>query len=43
VETGSVPGRILVRDTKDRAGAMLAFSTEVWRAFAAKLNTDKAV
>ena len=43
VETGSAPGRVLVRDTKDRAGAVLAFSTDAWRAFAAKVKTGKAV
>jgi hypothetical protein len=43
VETGFAPGRILVRDTRDRAGAMLAFSANAWREFAAKVKTDKAV
>ncbi len=43
VETGSAPGRVLVRDTKDRAGAVLAFSADAWREFAAKVKTGKAV
>lgn len=36
-------GRVLVRDTKDRAGAVLAFGPDAWRQFAAKVKTDKAV
>jgi hypothetical protein len=34
VEAGSIPGRVLVRDTQDRAGAVLQFSADAWRAFA---------
>jgi len=34
VEAGSVPGRVLVRDTQDRAGAVLEFSADAWRVFA---------
>lgn len=31
-------GRVLVRDTKDREGATLAFSPDLWREFAAQLK-----
>jgi hypothetical protein len=34
VETGSIPGMVLIRDTKDRDGGTLAFSAAAWRAFA---------
>jgi hypothetical protein len=33
VETGSVPGAVLVRDTTDRDGATLAFSADAWAGF----------
>ncbi|MEV0725143.1 DUF397 domain-containing protein [Micromonospora purpureochromogenes] len=29
----NLPGRVLVRDSKDRAGGMLSFSPAAWRAF----------
>lgn len=29
----NLPGRVLVRDTKDRDGGTLAFGSEAWRAF----------
>lgn len=35
-------GRVLVRDTKDRAGAVLAFTPDVWRSFAADLKDSAA-
>ncbi|KUJ48405.1 DUF397 domain-containing protein [Micromonospora maris] len=31
----NLPGRILVRDSKDRAGGVLTFTPDVWRAFVA--------
>ena len=31
-------GCVLVRDTKDRAGAMLAFAPHAWREFAARIK-----
>jgi hypothetical protein len=31
-------GRVLVRDTKDREGAILAFTPELWREFATQLK-----
>jgi hypothetical protein len=38
VETASADGVILVRDTADRDGGTLKFSTEAWEAFAASLK-----
>ena len=35
-------GRVLVRDTKDRAGAVLAFTPDAWQAFAAGIRTSAA-
>jgi Domain of unknown function (DUF397) len=37
VEVGA-DGVILVRDTTDRAGVMLTFSTEAWTTFTASLR-----
>ena len=33
-------GRVLVRDTKDRAGAVLAFSAETWRKFTRRTKNN---
>ena len=38
----SASGRVLVRDTKDRAGAALAFTPDAWQAFAARLKDGAA-
>jgi hypothetical protein len=38
VETGSAARVVLVRDTKDRDGAALAFSAEAWAAFTTSLK-----
>lgn len=38
VEVTGTARVVLVRDTKDRDGATLAFSAEAWRAFAEKLK-----
>jgi hypothetical protein len=35
-------GRVLVRDTKDRAGEVLAFAPDAWQAFAARLKHSAA-
>jgi hypothetical protein len=35
-------GRVLVRDSKDRAGTVLAFAPEAWQAFAARLKDGAA-
>ena len=43
VEAASALDRVLVRDTKDRAGAALAFGPDAWRRFAARIkDADKA-
>ena len=34
VEVGDTDDRVMVRDTKDKAGAVLRFSPAVWRTFA---------
>jgi hypothetical protein len=31
-------GRVLVRDTQNRDGAVIAFSANAWRAFASKIK-----
>ena len=33
-------GHVLVRDTKDRAGVVLAFSAETWRKFTRRTQND---
>ena len=40
VEVGAPTGveRVLVRDTKDREGPVLAFSPQVWRRFAERVK-----
>jgi hypothetical protein len=38
VGTATADSRVLVRDTKDRAGAILTFGPAAWRAFAARLK-----
>jgi hypothetical protein len=39
VETGSVPGAVLIRDTKDRErGPVLRVSPDEWRRFTASLR-----
>jgi hypothetical protein len=43
VEVGGSSPVVMVRDTKDRAGAALTFGPDAWRRFAAGIkNTDKA-
>ena len=32
--------RVLVRDTKDRRGPVLAFSPQAWRRFAERVKTE---
>lgn len=36
VEAGSAPSGVLVRDTADRAGPVLAFSASAWAEFTAR-------
>jgi len=38
VEVGQTAGLVLVRDTKDRAGAVLAVGADEWRRFAATVR-----
>jgi hypothetical protein len=38
VETASVSGIVLVRDTTDRDGGTLAFGAETWQAFVTRLR-----
>ncbi len=33
-------GHVLVRDTKDRTGMVLAFSAETWRTFTSRTKND---
>jgi hypothetical protein len=43
VEVGRAELAVVVRDTKDRAGAVLTVGPDAWRQFAATLrNADKA-
>ena len=43
VEVGTAVRAVRVRDTQDRAGAVLAFGPDAWRRFAARVKADKAV
>jgi hypothetical protein len=38
VEAGQAADLVLVRDTRDRAGAVLAVGTDAWRRFAATVK-----
>jgi hypothetical protein len=38
VEVGGTGRAVAVRDTKDRAGAVLAFGPDAWRRFAATIK-----
>ncbi|GAB3972992.1 DUF397 domain-containing protein [Plantactinospora veratri] len=35
-----LPGRVLVRDSKDRSGPVLAFGPGAWRSFVTKVTRD---
>ncbi|MEV4760371.1 DUF397 domain-containing protein [Micromonospora sp. NPDC049559] len=35
----NLPGRVLVRDTKDRDGGTLTFAAEAWRTFVEAVKT----
>jgi hypothetical protein len=39
VEIGGTPHAVLVRDTQDRAGPMLRFSSDTWRSFTSQIKT----
>jgi hypothetical protein len=38
VEVGGVGRTVVVRDTRDRTGAALAFGADAWRRFAARIK-----
>jgi len=38
----AVPGRVLVRDSKNPDGARLGFSAQAWRKFAARIKSGNA-
>ena len=38
IEAGHIPGAILIRDTTDRAGAVLAISPTAWRTLLAEIR-----
>ena len=38
----AVRGEVLVRDTKDRHGAVLRFAPQAWRTFAAQVKSANA-
>jgi hypothetical protein len=42
VEVAGAASVILVRDTQDRAGALLAFTPRAWQDFAARVRDDRA-
>jgi len=39
-EVAAVPGAVLVRDSKDSRGPVLAFGRAAWEAFAAEVRAD---
>jgi hypothetical protein len=39
IEVADAPDTVLVRDTKDREGPVLAFDVEAWRRFTTKVKT----
>jgi hypothetical protein len=41
VEVGDAAGAVAVRDTQDRAGAVLTLSADTWRAFAATIKAPR--
>ena len=38
VQVGSVPGTVLVRDSKDTHGPALSLSADTWRTFAGRIK-----
>jgi hypothetical protein len=42
VEVADTSGTVLIRDSKDKDGATLAFSVAAWRAFAVKVKRSLA-
>jgi hypothetical protein len=43
VEVADDDSRVLVRDTKDRTGAMIQFSPDAWRTFAEQVKRSLAL
>jgi Domain of unknown function (DUF397) len=43
VEVADHDERVLVRDTKDRTGAVLRFSPAAWRAYVAQLKDERSL
>lgn len=39
VEVADTPARLLVRDTKNRAGHVMAVDTAAWRSFLSEIHT----
>lgn len=39
-EVAAVPGAVLVRDSKDKDGPVLAFGRQAWEAFAAAVRAN---
>jgi len=37
----NLPGRVFVRDTKDRDGGTLAFAPAAWRSFIANITVNR--
>ena len=42
IEVGTAPGTVAVRDSKDPAGAALAFAPGRWQAFTRAVKNDRA-
>jgi len=38
VEIAAIPGQVLIRDSKDREGPVLAFTPDQWRKFTARVR-----
>ncbi|MGI5153197.1 DUF397 domain-containing protein [Plantactinospora sp. CA-294935] len=36
----NLPGRVMVRDSKDRSGPVLTFEPDAWRSFVAEVTRD---
>jgi hypothetical protein len=43
VEVGSDRSRVLVRDTKNRAAAILRFTPDAWKAFADQVKGERSL
>jgi hypothetical protein len=43
VEVADRGNRVLMRDTNDRTGAMLRFTSDAWRTFASRVKADRSL